>query len=134
MLAVWNSLKVADNKGFRSIDFSPLSIEMLGFSTKYVAEAMLPAMKKYILEKKSNNLEEIYVCLETLPVEEENETEEEPISTDIEDIKEKLEKPSVTGLLVGSLEAPSTIAVLIICALIVIYVIYNTVKNKRFRW
>jgi len=64
MLATWNSLRLADEKGVISIIFPPVSIEMRGITSKLCAEAMIPAIKKYLLEK-NQNLRNISICLET---------------------------------------------------------------------
>ncbi len=63
MLATWNILKLADEKGLTSIAFHPISLEMLGFSAKICAEVMLPTMKKYLL-KENKNLKKISIYLE----------------------------------------------------------------------
>jgi len=66
MLATWNSLKLADQKGIKSIAFPPISAEMLGFNAKICANAMLPTIQKYLLEK-NKNLKKISIYLESLP-------------------------------------------------------------------
>ena len=66
MRATWNSLKLADKKGFKEIVFSPISKDLQGFSTKVCANIMIPTIKKYILEH-NKNIKKIFVCLETLP-------------------------------------------------------------------
>lgn len=66
MLATWNSLNLADQKGIKSIAFPPISIEMFGFNAKICANAMLPTIKRYLLEK-NKNLKKISIYLETLP-------------------------------------------------------------------
>ncbi|NVM34749.1 MAG: macro domain-containing protein [Candidatus Lokiarchaeota archaeon] len=63
MLATWNSLILADEIGVVSVVFPPISIEMRGITSKLCAEAMLPTIKKYIVEK-NQNLRNISVCLE----------------------------------------------------------------------
>ncbi|MFX1347845.1 MAG: macro domain-containing protein [Promethearchaeota archaeon] len=64
MLATWNSLKLADEKGLSSIVIPPLSIEMRGITAKFCAETMLPTIKKYFIEK-NLNLRNVSICLET---------------------------------------------------------------------
>ena len=66
MLATWNSLKIADEKSLRSIAFPPILKEVIGFNTKKCAEIMLPTIEKYLKEK-NENLENVSICLETLP-------------------------------------------------------------------
>lgn len=64
MLATWNSLKLADDKGLISIIFPPISAEMRGFTIEICAKAMLPTIKKYLIEK-NKNLRNVSICLET---------------------------------------------------------------------
>jgi O-acetyl-ADP-ribose deacetylase (regulator of RNase III) len=66
MLATWNSLKLADESGLNSIVFPPISKDIIGLNAKKCAEVMIPTIKKYISEKRSN-LKNISICLETLP-------------------------------------------------------------------
>ncbi len=66
MLAIWNSLGLADKEGISSIAFPPISIDVLGFNSNICAGIMIPTIQKYILEK-NKNLKNISVCLETLP-------------------------------------------------------------------
>jgi O-acetyl-ADP-ribose deacetylase (regulator of RNase III) len=66
MLAIWNSLGLADKEGLSSIAFPPISIDVLGFNAKICAGIMIPTIQKYILEK-NRNLKNISICLETLP-------------------------------------------------------------------
>jgi len=66
MLATWNSLKKADENQIQSVVFPAISKELAGFNAKVCADIMLPTIKKYISEKKSN-LGNISICLETLP-------------------------------------------------------------------
>ncbi|MCK4380252.1 MAG: macro domain-containing protein [Candidatus Lokiarchaeota archaeon] len=63
MLATWNSLILADDISITSVVFPPISIEMRGITSKLCAEAMLPTIKKYLVEK-NQNLRNISVCLE----------------------------------------------------------------------
>lgn len=63
MLATWNSLSLADKKGLISVVFAPISKEMRGFTSKLCAEAMLPTINKYLLEK-NQNLRNISNCIE----------------------------------------------------------------------
>ena len=63
VLATWNSLGLADKKEVLAIAFPPISLEMRGITAKLCAEAMLPVMKKYLLEK-NKNLRNISICLE----------------------------------------------------------------------
>ena len=63
MLATWNSLSLADKKGLISVVFAPISKEMRGFTSKLCAEAMLPTINKYLLEK-NQNLRNISICIE----------------------------------------------------------------------
>ncbi|MFX1570995.1 MAG: macro domain-containing protein [Promethearchaeota archaeon] len=63
ILATWNSLSLADKKGVIAVAFPPISLEMRGITSKLCAEAMIPAMKKYLLEK-NENLKNISICLE----------------------------------------------------------------------
>ncbi|MHA1149533.1 MAG: macro domain-containing protein [Promethearchaeota archaeon] len=65
-LAIWNSLKLADEAGLKTVLFPPLSNEMLGFNAKICAEVMLPAMKKYLRET-NDNIVNITICLQDLP-------------------------------------------------------------------
>ena len=64
MLATWNSLKLGDEKGIKSIVFPPISRELRGFTAKICAETMLPTIKKYLSEKNSN-LSNVSICLDT---------------------------------------------------------------------
>ena len=66
MLATWNSLKLADDKGLNSIALNPISIENLGFNAKICAEIILPTIKKYITEK-NKNLKKIGIYLTKKP-------------------------------------------------------------------
>lgn len=66
MLATWNSLKIADEKHLKSIAFPPILKGVIGFNTKKCAEIMLPTIEKYLKEK-NKNLENVSICLETLP-------------------------------------------------------------------
>ncbi|MFX1385850.1 MAG: macro domain-containing protein [Promethearchaeota archaeon] len=63
MLATWNSLKLADEIGAISVVFPPLSIEMRGITSKLCAEAMVPTINKYLLEK-NKNVRNVSICLE----------------------------------------------------------------------
>ncbi|MFW9874236.1 MAG: macro domain-containing protein [Candidatus Thorarchaeota archaeon] len=65
ILATWNSLKLADEKGVISIVIPPISIEMRGITSKLCAEAMLPTINKYLIEK-NQNLRNVSICLEKL--------------------------------------------------------------------
>ncbi len=67
MLTIWNSLKLASSKSVETIAFTPISIDMYGFSTKLVAKAMLPTLKKYVFEHPQSPIKEIYICLRNLP-------------------------------------------------------------------
>jgi len=66
MLAIWNSLSLADKEGLSSIAFPPISIDVLGFNAKICAGIMIPTIQKFILEK-NRNLKNVSICLETLP-------------------------------------------------------------------
>jgi len=66
MLAIWNSLRLADKKGIRSIVYPPMSKEVIGFNAKICAGIIIPTIKKFVLER-NNNLGNISVCLESLP-------------------------------------------------------------------
>ncbi len=66
MLAIWNSLILADKEGLSSIVFPPISIDVLGFNAKICAGIMIPTIQKYFLEKNAN-LKNVSICLETLP-------------------------------------------------------------------
>jgi len=66
MLAIWNSLGLADNEGITSIAFPPISLDVLGFNAKICAGIMIPTIQKYILER-NRNLNNVSVCLESLP-------------------------------------------------------------------
>ena len=66
MLAIWNSLKLADKEGIRSIAYPPMSKEVIGFNAKICAGIIIPTIKKFVLER-NNNLGNISVCLESLP-------------------------------------------------------------------
>ena len=66
MLAIWNSLKIADKKHLKSIAFPPILKEVIGFTTKKCADIMLPTIEKYLKER-NKNLENVSICLETLP-------------------------------------------------------------------
>jgi len=63
MLATWNSLILADDISVTSVVFPPISIEMRGITSKLCAEAMLPTIKKYLVEN-NQNLRNVSVCLE----------------------------------------------------------------------
>ncbi len=62
-LATWNSLRLADKKSVIAVVFPPISLEMRGITSKLCAEAMLPAIKKYLLEH-NKNLRNVSICLE----------------------------------------------------------------------
>jgi len=66
MVAIWNSLRLADKKGIRSIAYPPISKEVIGFNAKICASIFIPTIKKFVLER-NNNLGNISVCLESLP-------------------------------------------------------------------
>lgn len=66
MLAIWNSLKLADKEGISSIAYPPISKEVIGFNAKICAGIIIPTIKKFVLES-PNNLRNISVCLESLP-------------------------------------------------------------------
>ncbi len=66
MLAIWNSLKLADKEGINSIAYPPISKEVVGFNAKICAGIIIPTIKKFVLES-PNNLRNISVCLESLP-------------------------------------------------------------------
>jgi len=66
MVAIWNSLDLADKESLSSIAFPPISIDILGFNAKICAGIMIPTIQKYILEK-NKNLKNVSVCLESLP-------------------------------------------------------------------
>ena len=66
MLAIWNSLRLADKEGIRSIAYPPISKDVLGFNAKICAGIIIPTIKKFVLERNSN-LGNISVCLESLP-------------------------------------------------------------------
>ncbi len=66
MLAIWNSLKIADKHSIKSLVFPPLSKDVIGFTTKKSSQIMLPTIKKYVTEKTSS-INNISICLETLP-------------------------------------------------------------------
>lgn len=66
MLAIWNSLKIADKKHLKSIAFPPILKDVIGFNARKCAEIMLPTIEKYLKEK-NKNLENVSICLETLP-------------------------------------------------------------------
>ncbi|MFW9948381.1 MAG: macro domain-containing protein [Candidatus Odinarchaeota archaeon] len=67
ILAIWNSLKLADQKeDIKSICFPPLSLEVIGFNAQTCAELILKTIKKYILER-NLNIRNISIYLETLP-------------------------------------------------------------------
>ena len=54
MMAIWNSLKLADEAGLVSLLFPPIANEMLGFNAKICADVMLPAIRKYLLNQNKN--------------------------------------------------------------------------------
>jgi O-acetyl-ADP-ribose deacetylase (regulator of RNase III) len=66
MLAIWNSLRLADKEGICSIAYPPISKEVIGFNAKICAGIIFPTIKKFILER-NNNLRNISICLESLP-------------------------------------------------------------------
>ncbi|MFX1338749.1 MAG: macro domain-containing protein [Promethearchaeota archaeon] len=66
MLCTWNSLTLADEAGLKSIAFSPVSLENLGFNAKICANVMIPTIKKYLLQK-NKNLKHIGIVLTELP-------------------------------------------------------------------
>ncbi len=66
MLAIWNSLKLADKEGICSIVYPPISKEVIGFNAKICADIIIPTIKKFVLER-NNNLRNVSVCLESLP-------------------------------------------------------------------
>jgi O-acetyl-ADP-ribose deacetylase (regulator of RNase III) len=66
MLAIWNSLKVADKHNIKSLAFPPLLKETTGFTVKKSSQIMLPTIKKYLMEGESK-INRIIICLETLP-------------------------------------------------------------------
>ena len=63
MHATWNSLKVADEKGFTSVATPSLSKGTYGFTPKICAEVMIPTIKKFLLEQ-NKNLKKIEILLE----------------------------------------------------------------------
>jgi O-acetyl-ADP-ribose deacetylase (regulator of RNase III) len=79
MLAVWNSLKIADEKSLKSIAFPPILKEVVGFNSKKSADIMIPTIDKYLREK-NKNLENVSICLESLPDYKDFETVLESIS------------------------------------------------------
>lgn len=66
MFATWNSIKLADEAGLKTIAFYPLSIENHGFTAKIIANVMLPTIKKYLTEV-NKNLKKVSICIEFLP-------------------------------------------------------------------
>jgi len=66
MLAVWNSLTLADKEGICSIAYPSISKEVIGFNAKICASIIIPTIKKFVLER-NNNLRNVSVCLESLP-------------------------------------------------------------------
>ena len=64
MITTWNSLKLADDANAVSLLYPPISKEMRGITSKLCAEAMLPTIRKYLLEK-NRNLRNVSVCVET---------------------------------------------------------------------
>jgi len=66
MLAIWNSLHLADKEELSSIVFPPISLDVFGFNAKICAGIMIPTIQKYALEK-NKNVKNVSVCLETLP-------------------------------------------------------------------
>ena len=63
MHATWNSLKLADEKGFTSAGIPSLSKGTYGFTPNICADVMLPTIKKFILEQ-NKNLKKIEIILE----------------------------------------------------------------------
>ncbi|MFX1275782.1 MAG: macro domain-containing protein [Promethearchaeota archaeon] len=63
MHATWNCLKVADEKGFKSVGISSLSKRVYLFTPKICAEFMIPTINKFVREQ-NNNIEKIAMVLE----------------------------------------------------------------------
>ena len=63
MHATWNSLKLADEKSFKSVGIPSISKGTYGFTPQVCAEIMLPTIKKFLLEQ-NKNLEKIDLVLE----------------------------------------------------------------------
>ena len=74
MLAMWNSLKLADEKRIESLVFPPILKDH--FTPKKCANIMLSTIHKYLSEN-NENIKNVSICLETLP--------------DFKDFEEKLE-------------------------------------------
>jgi len=66
MLCTWNSLTLADDAGLKSVAFSPISLENLGFNANICANVMIPTIKKY-LSQKNKNLKLVGIVLTELP-------------------------------------------------------------------
>jgi O-acetyl-ADP-ribose deacetylase (regulator of RNase III) len=66
MLATWNCLKLADKNSLKSIVFPQIMKDVIGFNNRKCAEIMLPTIDKYLREK-NKNLQNVSICLETLP-------------------------------------------------------------------
>jgi len=63
MHATWNSLKLADEKGFASVAIPSISKGTYGFTPNICADIMLPTIKKFLLEQ-NKNLKKIDLVLE----------------------------------------------------------------------
>jgi len=63
MHATWNSLKLTDEKGFKSAGIPSLSKGTYGFTPNICADIMLPTIKKFLLEQ-NKNLKKIDIILE----------------------------------------------------------------------
>lgn len=63
-LAIWNSLKLANERKVDSIVFPPLSIDMIGFNANICAKALLYSINKFVSQNKSNVFKKVNVCLE----------------------------------------------------------------------
>ena len=65
-LAIWNSLKLANEKKVDSIVFPPISIDMVGFNANTCAKAILFSINKFISQNKKNSFKKAHVCLENV--------------------------------------------------------------------
>jgi O-acetyl-ADP-ribose deacetylase (regulator of RNase III) len=63
MHATWNSLKLADEKGFTSVGIPSISKGTHGFTPKICSDIMIPTINKFILEF-NQNIKKISIILE----------------------------------------------------------------------
>ena len=63
MHATWNSVKLADEKGLKTVAIPSISKRVYLFTPKICADIMIPTVNKFVLEQ-NKNLEKITIVLE----------------------------------------------------------------------